>query len=552
MTDSSNKVFSSESKKESKHIIHKGLNSPYLSEFAASKEECYWPEDLWSIGTKVYDINNEDIVSFDQNDPKSDILVFDSKFESGNLCEAFHLYDDSYHLILEYDRNPSESCQWFYFQISNIKKEKHYEFFISGFHKSKGLYTSGSKVFWYSEIRAEKQGISWSRGGYEYDYCTIPNPSYKGKKRSTLRFLMDFPYDDDNVFLCYAIPYTYHDLINDIEKWSNEFPKNYFKAETLCQSLGGKDVPMITITNSEIKTEKDYILVSSRIHPGESNSSFLLRGFVEHLEKQCKNNPTIMQNFVFVIIPMLNVDGVIEGFYRVSLSGNDLNRMWGSPDLILHPEIYHSKRLFQSIVKEKNVNFYIDFHGHSRQHGTFAYGCPNSDIPNLNDSEKVFPRLLSMICDAFSWNHCVFSYPEDRKTAGRIVVRTEMDVINSYTIETSFGGIVSGPRAGYLYDRTLWEELGAKCCEALVSYANEDRPSLIKYISNELRFCSPPRQRMENEKPFPQVSSELSDNHAKFKGYHAIEYKPILECKADSITCQAPDFIQAHFLAFPN
>lgn len=34
---------------------------------------------------------------------------------------------------------------------------------------------------------------------------------------------------------------------------------------------------------------------------------------------------------------MLNPDGVINGNYRASLSGYDLNRVWKNPDSTLHP-----------------------------------------------------------------------------------------------------------------------------------------------------------------------------------------------------------------------
>ena len=41
---------------------------------------------------------------------------------------------------------------------------------------------------------------------------------------------------------------------------------------------------------------------------------------------------------------MLNPDGVINGNYRASLSGEDLNRKWKNPDKYKHPEIYYVKK----------------------------------------------------------------------------------------------------------------------------------------------------------------------------------------------------------------
>ena len=40
---------------------------------------------------------------------------------------------------------------------------------------------------------------------------------------------------------------------------------------------------------------------------------------------------------------MLNADGVINGNYRCSLAGCDLNRRWKAPSKNLHPEVYYTK-----------------------------------------------------------------------------------------------------------------------------------------------------------------------------------------------------------------
>jgi murein tripeptide amidase MpaA len=56
----------------------------------------------------------------------------------------------------------------------------------------------------------------------------------------------------------------------------------------------------------------------------------------------------LRRNFVFKIIPMINVDGVIYGNYRCSLSGIDLNRVWKKPNATLFPEIVAIKNLVES------------------------------------------------------------------------------------------------------------------------------------------------------------------------------------------------------------
>lgn len=55
----------------------------------------------------------------------------------------------------------------------------------------------------------------------------------------------------------------------------------------------------------------------------------------------------LRQYFVFKLVPMLNPDGVINGNYRSSLAGLDLNRVWDRPDKGTHPTIFHARKLLE-------------------------------------------------------------------------------------------------------------------------------------------------------------------------------------------------------------
>ena len=47
---------------------------------------------------------------------------------------------------------------------------------------------------------------------------------------------------------------------------------------------------------------------------------------------------------------MVNIEGVIVGNNRTSLSGNDLNRQFKDPDKYVHPEIYHFKTMVETYI----------------------------------------------------------------------------------------------------------------------------------------------------------------------------------------------------------
>jgi murein tripeptide amidase MpaA len=87
---------------------------------------------------------------------------------------------------------------------------------------------------------------------------------------------------------------------------------------------------MAIITNFSSRPEeiaiRRAIVITSRIHPGESNASYIVEGILLFLVSDDEVAKYLRNNFVFKIIPMLNHDGVLIGNYRTSLSGVDLNR----------------------------------------------------------------------------------------------------------------------------------------------------------------------------------------------------------------------------------
>jgi murein tripeptide amidase MpaA len=72
-------------------------------------------------------------------------------------------------------------------------------------------------------------------------------------------------------------------------------------------------------------------VITGRVHPGESNASWMMKGVIDFLIGNSIEAEILRNNFIFKIVPMLNPDGVINGNYRCSLAGCDLNRRWKRP-----------------------------------------------------------------------------------------------------------------------------------------------------------------------------------------------------------------------------
>lgn len=64
------------------------------------------------------------------------------------------------------------------------------------------------------------------------------------------------------------------------------------------------------------------------MHPGETMVSQIIEYIIDFLLGNSMLAKILRDNFVFKIVPMLNIDGVIIGNYRCNLTGVDLNRQW--------------------------------------------------------------------------------------------------------------------------------------------------------------------------------------------------------------------------------
>ena len=78
--------------------------------------------------------------------------------------------------------------------------------------------------------------------------------------------------------------------------------------------------------------------------------------------------------FVFMIIPMINVDGVSNGHFRMNTFNENLNRFYNNPDPVKQPAIFAIRSLAEYLHSESRIFFYCDLHSHAARKGCFLYG----------------------------------------------------------------------------------------------------------------------------------------------------------------------------------
>lgn len=105
-----------------------------------------------------------------KNTATDSTLVFESRFESGNLRRAVKISDTEYDLYLKNDYGTNGYTQWFYYSVANTRKDKTYRFNIVNLMKPDSNYNMGMKPLIYSVKEAEKNHMGWSRDGFNISY----------------------------------------------------------------------------------------------------------------------------------------------------------------------------------------------------------------------------------------------------------------------------------------------------------------------------------------------------------------------------------------------
>ncbi|CAI2364203.1 unnamed protein product [Moneuplotes crassus] len=461
-----------------------------------------------------------------------EMLHFDSSFESGNADIVVLKSKFEYDIYPRSDANTKGHCYWYYFSVKTpwhpdkVKKYKDYSSYKEDeelkktmkvkFNIHRALDTNGMKICY--KINDAK----WQRGGENFSTSqkTI-SLSHKGKiiekKISVLTFDFAFTNSMKTVSFAPCFPYTYtqlSDFLKECDYYCYTNNRTYFERSSLCRSIGGNCVHLIKIhdpkdtpyknenSNSNVKDdnnifreklekEKKIVIITARIHPGESMSSWVMEGLIKFLvfansrprhQDSCSSNGSVKQSkiytsseikiarylrkkFKFIIIPMVNPDGVIAGNYLTSFAGHDLNKVFLVPNKDLHPSIYALKDLIAS--NKENIFTYIDIQGHSKKKCTFLYG-PEFPLHNQNYFKvRALPKILDSTEEHFRFHSCSFHVNKHNKTTSRVILWSKFDIILCYVFGVSFSGYMSKDHKIYPFTRDKYLQTGESLCKGL-------------------------------------------------------------------------------------
>ena len=452
---------------------------------------------------------------------KYDTVTLTSEYNSGNMCNSKKISEDTYNVYIsadcqdrELDHQIATYKVWFNFAVqSTITREININ--IVNLNNFLKVYRSGYQIcireLNYNQEPKDfensynlNEEIYWKRYGnftasVDKENHLILKIKYKFESMKYVYFAFCFPfsYDKNNAFLNY--------LDNKIN--NNDLSKIYFHNEVLIQSKEKRNVNLITITSKDniIKNQieqnliglfpnknrcnktlhdKPIIFISARVHPGETPGSHMMNGILKLLTDENNNKSELLrEHFIFKIIPMINVDGVSIGNYRLDTNGYNLNRCYLNPEIKKDPEIFAIKKLFMLYNNIYKIRYYFDLHADMNVRGAYTFGNAiekfESHVENV-----LYGFIFHLTSSHINWNHCIYSessmktkFKNDnnsKEATSRVHFYQKTGLIHTYTLESSyFKGDFDGINEkddDKLYLINDFENTGRDCLISILHY----------------------------------------------------------------------------------
>jgi len=262
---------------------------------------------------------------------------FTAEFESGNITNVQQVGVDSFTFEIRLDDGLGDTFGWYYFAV------------IGGNGRDVTLFLTNPD--------------GWQNAGCKPLYSNDNDNWERVTDTWSQNWWLCFSHylESDTVWLAQGIPYTVtrmQDYMSGVES------SPYVDRRTLGYSPHNRPIEMITITNDFLPPDhKKTAWLISRQHCMESGPTYLLTGMIDKILDGSDFSRRFRNDIEIKILPIVNVDGVAEGYSRHNTQGLNLNREW-DPDINSEPlevRAVHSA-IDSFITSGRSVDFFMDVH----------------------------------------------------------------------------------------------------------------------------------------------------------------------------------------------
>ncbi|KAJ3260462.1 Cytosolic carboxypeptidase-like protein 5 [Boothiomyces macroporosus] len=413
--------------------------------------------------------------------------------------------------------SPTKNRTWFHFSVEFNPNVPEFEatkpttvmFHFKNLNKVQRLFTMGLRpVYRNTKDKQWKRIPSTPMTRYvdgalemQFQFVFSHQKCSYSKEQISMSGTKSIPANPGTYYFAYCVPYSYTTLQNYINVLQDRFRPGsstkslipllkslhinnqdvYFHRDVLIRSLNNHNLDILTISSKEgikndheqsieglfpvsgsrsrlFNEQKQYFVLSARVHPAETNSSIMLEGFLDFITSNDPQAKLLRSKFVFKVIPMLNPDGVVLGHYRGDKYGLNLNRVYVYPSKEQHPTIWATKMYIEYLAETGQVKYYIDLHGHANKAGSFLFG---NWLPNIKQQyeQLLFAKYCLINNPLFDFGECDFApkamlpstiqppveqlkdNPEMTKDGtGRVAIYRLTGATHCYTFEANYYG----------------------------------------------------------------------------------------------------------------
>jgi predicted deacylase len=147
------------------------------------------------------------------------------------------------------------------------------------------------------------------------------------------------------------------DTMAAMQRWSAASGARPF---TLGQSHDGRPIEAIRLGRADAPR---LVILIGRQHPPEVTGAMAMEAFVDTLVDHEARKVQALADLQFLIVPMLNPDGVTRGHWRANRGAVDLNRDWG---IFTQPETRAVKAWLDALPPTVRPVLMVDFHSTGR------------------------------------------------------------------------------------------------------------------------------------------------------------------------------------------